>query len=275
MCGRYTLRKDPERLRERFDLRAAPAWRARFNIAPAQAVPIVVAHANGGREWALALWGLRPAWLGAGEHRGRGDGREHREMERAGLELGAGSPRGRAGGPLPPPEKAGQPAGAGSAERGWINARGETVAAKPAFRAAFRQRRCLLPADGFYEWRQEGGGRRPSLFQRREGEMFAFAGLWEPMEAAGGAGRSCAIVTTRANALVAGWHERMPVILRREAYEDWLAADTQRAAALLEPFPAEEMEAREAVAQWVNSARYDGPNCLGPGDGGTAGLGGG
>lgn len=258
-------------MREHFDLRAVPVWSARFNIAPAQAVPIVVASAGGGREWALAQWGLRPAWLAApGAGRG-GDG-----AGKTGLGPGSRGPGPGAWGleapaASPPPKERGRPAergakkGAeGGAERGWINARGETVADKPAFRAAFRQRRCLLPADGFYEWRQENGGRQPSLFQRREGELFAFAGLWEPMagDAAAGEGRSCAIITTRANALVAGWHERMPVMLRREEYDDWLTGDTQRAAALIQPFPAGAMEARAAAAQWVNSARYDGPECV-------------
>lgn len=237
MCGRYTLRKDPERLREHFDLRGAPVWNARFNLAPAQEVPMVVAGPEGPR-WSLAEWGLRPAWL------------PRRGQERA-TEANPGGFSGSAG--------------RGRTDRGWINARAETVASRPAFRTAFRQRRCLLPADGFYEWRLEKGIRKPGFFQRRDGEVFAFAGLWEPIEESAGrgaGGSGCAIITTSANSVVAGYHDRMPVMLRREDYADWLGAGVDRAAVLLRPFPADEMEVRPAAARWVNSARYDGPNCL-------------
>ncbi len=221
MCGRYTLAKDPLRLREHFDLRSTPAWSARYNIAPAQPVPVIAATAAGEREWGLAQWGLRPAWAAAAPDA-----------------------------PARPP---------------LINARGETIATKPAFRGAFRQRRCLLPADGFYEWRTEGGQKQPSYFRRRDGGLFAFAAVWEPIAApgaAGGGNRGCAIVTTQANELVAAYHDRMPVMLHPSQYDVWLRAAPAAAAELLRPYAAEEMAAYPVAPRWVNSARFDGPECV-------------
>lgn len=150
-----------------------------------------------------------------------------------------------------------------------INARIETVAEKPAFRQAVRRRRCLVPADGFIEWRRQGGRRDPFWFRLRSGEPFAFAGLWEVWTPQGGpALASCTILTTAANALVAAIHDRMPVILPAEAEEDWLdptAPAEALLAALREPYPAEAMEVRPANPR-VNSPRNDDPGCLAPED---------
>lgn len=96
-----------------------------------------------------------------------------------------------------------------------INARGESVAAKPAFRAALRQRRCLVPATGFYEWKVEDGGKQPYLVRLRSGELFAFAGLWENWTGPEGEVRSFTIITTEPNALMARIHDRMPAIIPR------------------------------------------------------------
>src|ERR671916_3384872 len=96
-----------------------------------------------------------------------------------------------------------------------INARSETAAEKPSFRSAFRERRCLIPADGFYEWKRENGAKQPYYFHMQEGRPFAFAGLWESWNREGEI-RSCAILTTQANDVVGEIHERMPVILPRD-----------------------------------------------------------
>jgi putative SOS response-associated peptidase YedK len=145
-----------------------------------------------------------------------------------------------------------------------INARSETAAKKPIFREAFRTARCLIPADGFYEWRRAGSRREPFHIQLHDGQPFAFAGLWLPAEAT--AQDACVILTTDANALVARIHDRMPVILRRQDYARWLDPGNQdRTAleALLRPYAAAQMTA-SAVGQFVNDARNEGPRCLEP-----------
>lgn len=145
-----------------------------------------------------------------------------------------------------------------------INARSEEVADKPAFRSAFRRRRCLIPADGFYEWRKQGKVKQPFLFQIRRKEPFGMAGLWEEWKNPdGGILTSCTILTTNANSLVESVHPRMPVILRREDHDAWLDPDRcsgERLANLLLPYPGEEMVSRE-VSPWVNNARHEGPEC--------------
>ncbi|MBN2370854.1 MAG: SOS response-associated peptidase [Vicinamibacteria bacterium] len=146
-----------------------------------------------------------------------------------------------------------------------INARAETLAEKPSFRDAFRCRRCLVPADGFYEWKTAGQDRNPHLFHLRNGGPFAIAGLWEP-SLASGEQDSCAIVTTDANALLRGFHDRMPVILPKESHGLWLDIDLANAEdllVLLRPYPAEEMCSR-AVSRGVNNPRFDDPSCIAP-----------
>ena len=141
-----------------------------------------------------------------------------------------------------------------------INARAESVARKPAFREPFRKRRCLVPADGFYEWRRVGRARDPYLVKMRDGRTFAFASVWDRW----GSDRleSCAILTTAANALVAPIHGRMPVVLDRSSYALWLDPDApeEDLHRLLRPFPAEEMVAYPVSAR-VNSTAVDDPEC--------------
>lgn len=148
-----------------------------------------------------------------------------------------------------------------------INARAETVAEKAAFRAAFRRRRCLIPADGFYEWRRTGGKKQPFYLRLGCGRTFAFAGLWERWRGAGGEVlETCAIITTEANELVAAVHDRMPVILRPDDYRVWLepaALDLGAAKALFRPYPAQDMVAH-AVSLRVNSPRHDDDACVAP-----------
>jgi putative SOS response-associated peptidase YedK len=145
-----------------------------------------------------------------------------------------------------------------------INARSESAAEKPMFRAAFRQHRCVIPADGFYEWQKgEGGPSRPFFVRRRDGEPLAFAGLWQPVRLESGERlETCAILTTAASPLLSPIHSRMPVMLRPDAIDAWLDPEvraTELLQALLEqPLPDAELESYE-VGRAVNSPRHDGP----------------
>ena len=146
-----------------------------------------------------------------------------------------------------------------------INARAETLAEKPSFKRALESRRCLVPADGFYEWARKGSRKIPHRFTLKDGGLFAFAGLRETWrEPGGGLLESFTIVTTQANDLLKSVHDRMPVILRREDEPLWLDPKTGATAevkGLLRPFPAEDMAAAE-VSPLVNSPKNDGPACL-------------
>ena len=147
-----------------------------------------------------------------------------------------------------------------------INARSETAPEKPSFRRAFRERRCLIPADGFYEWRRTNGAKQPYYIHMEGGHPFAFAGLWESWDKGGeGEVRTCTILTTRANALVDEIHERMPVILAPDAYDVWLdpASERDELAGLLAPYPEDEMEAYP-VSRFVNSPSNNDPRCVEP-----------
>lgn len=142
-----------------------------------------------------------------------------------------------------------------------INARGETLGEKPAFRQAFARRRCLIPADGFYEWRKEGSKKLPMRFVLKSGEPFAFAGLWEQWKRPDGEWlHTCTIITTTPNDVLAPIHDRMPVILRPEAEDLWLdaAAEVSALTELLVPYPSDEMEGYP-VSMAVNSPRFDLP----------------
>ncbi|HOT30120.1 MAG TPA: SOS response-associated peptidase [Candidatus Ozemobacteraceae bacterium] len=153
-----------------------------------------------------------------------------------------------------------------------INARSETAATKPAFRTAFRRRRCLVPATGFYEWKAEAGKRNPWYFRMRDGGLFAFAGLWETsVSPDGGEFDTCTILTTSPNELVAAVHDRMPCILPPESWPAWLGTGEEPVGAgeiaaiqsLLGPFPAGPMIGTRVSAA-VNSATAEGPGCIAP-----------
>jgi putative SOS response-associated peptidase YedK len=145
-----------------------------------------------------------------------------------------------------------------------INGRSETLLEKPAFREAFRTRRCLIPADGFYEWKKAGKQRHPFHFGMKDNSLFAFAGVWDRWKSPGGPMlQSCSILTTAANELLDGVHDRMPVILPRRHYEAWLtapAAEAERLAELLVPFDAGIMR-RYPVSSQVNRPENDTPEC--------------
>lgn len=150
-----------------------------------------------------------------------------------------------------------------------INARGESVAEKPAFRTAFARRRCLVLADGYLEWQTVGKKKLPLWFRRQDEQPFAFAGLWERWRGPAGTPEdappleSCTIVTTTANPGSAHIHDRMPVILEPVDYDFWLdpASDKERLLALLQPYPEESLRV-DPVSQRVNSVRNDDPACL-------------
>lgn len=145
-----------------------------------------------------------------------------------------------------------------------LNARGETIASKPSFRAAFKTRRCLIAADGFYEWQRKGKVKQPYHFHLRAGGPLAFAGLWEEWETPQGMRlESCTIATTTAHPVVAPIHDRMPVILPRATFDAWLspASTVDELQALLQPYPGDDLEATP-VSQTVNNARNEVPECL-------------
>jgi putative SOS response-associated peptidase YedK len=148
-----------------------------------------------------------------------------------------------------------------------INARAETLAEKPSFQRALQKRRCLVIADGFYEWQQEGKKKTPLYITLKSREVFGFAGLWESWKSpTGDTIHSCAIVTTAPNAFMTSIHQRMPVILSRAAEAQWLdrsIEDPARLLALLTPYADGEMSAY-AVSSAVNSPRNDSPVCIEP-----------
>jgi putative SOS response-associated peptidase YedK len=147
-----------------------------------------------------------------------------------------------------------------------INAMAETVADKPFFRAALRQRRCLIPASGFYEWSAAGKKKQPYYFTLKTGLPFAFAGLWERWQGDGEDILSCTLITTQANDVLRPYHHRMPVIVPPAAYVHWLdpaVKQPEALAGLLQPYPAGEMLAFP-VATRVNSPTFDDPRCIEP-----------
>ncbi len=226
MCGRYTLAiPDPAQIRARFPVGETVEIRRRYNVAPGDDVLAVTAARDGTRRGELLRWGLVPAWA---------------QSPAIGLRL--------------------------------INARAETVAEKPAFRTAFAHMRCLVIADGFYEWRRAERSRKQAVhITRSDQEPFAFAGLWSVWHsgrearspAASEPLRSCSIITLGASGEISALHDRMPLILPRDAEELWLASSTPAAllADLVARAPAIATTLR-AVGPAVNDARYDGPDCL-------------
>ena len=151
-----------------------------------------------------------------------------------------------------------------------INARAETAATSPAFREALRRRRCLLPADGFYEWRAgatKRGPKQPFHIQREDGRPIALAGLWERWKGPDGSRlESCTVLTTTPNELLAEVHDRMPVVLAPDAWPLWLDREVQdvaRVVPLLVPAPAANLIV-SPVGTWVNDPKHDDPLCLAP-----------
>lgn len=152
-----------------------------------------------------------------------------------------------------------------------INARSETLSEKPSFRSAYRRRRCLILSDGFYEWQQIPGsrGKQPVFVRFNDKRPFAFAGLWEIWNSPDGSEvRSCTIITTKPNSLLEPIHNRMPVILPSEVYNDWLSPEDRQSTQLnhlLVPYPSSEMVAFP-VSRKVNSPQFDSPDLIIPVD---------
>ena len=145
-----------------------------------------------------------------------------------------------------------------------INARSETVAEKPAYRESFERRRCLVIADGFYEWRREGRHKQPFYFSRPSGEPFAIAGLWDRWRGAEAPVDSFTLLTTDANREVASVHHRMPVVLESESWDGWLDPSRPGSPDMMSRLhpPADGHFVSRAVSTWVNSPHNDGPRCV-------------
>ncbi len=165
--------------------------------------------------------------------------------------------------------------------KGFINARVETIERKPSFSESFMNRRCLIFADGFYEWERNGKVSQPYYFQMKDGAPFAFAGIWDVWTSNGNSTSinstsgtslsessitSCAIITTTANELLAQIHHRMPVILDSGSYDLWLTGRLPNVKPLLQPFPASEMMSH-TVSRDVNDVKLDDPHLVQPADG--------
>lgn len=140
-----------------------------------------------------------------------------------------------------------------------INARGETVAEKPSFKQAFKKRRCLILANGFYEWKRDGKIKIPMYISLKDNRLFAFAGLWETYKTEGNPLHTCTIITTSPNELVRDVHDRMPVIIPREKEQTWLdlTMEESRVQEIIKPYPAEEMFTYQ-VPSLVNSPKNEG-----------------
>jgi putative SOS response-associated peptidase YedK len=145
-----------------------------------------------------------------------------------------------------------------------INARVESVAGKPTYRAAFKHRRCLIPADGFYEWQQAGDKKVPHYIHMQDESVFAFAGLWEHWHGEEGAFDSCAIITVPASGIMAAIHSRMPAIIAAADYDAWLdtdRSDTSAIMPLLEMSSSDQLQAY-AVSTYVNSPQHTDARCI-------------
>jgi putative SOS response-associated peptidase YedK len=230
MCGRYTLKVDTRQVAARFHLPAtnvSAEVEPRYNIAPSQMNPVITA--NDGNHLELMQWGLVPAW-----------------------------------------------AKEAKSNYSTINARVETLTSSPTYRKPLRRQRCLVPATGFYEWQVVGGkaskaARQPFYFELAEdgseGQLFAFAGLYDVWHGPDGRElKSYTIITTGGNDLVRPVHERMPVILPREAEQRWLdpeLGDPEELIKLLQPYPATLMRGYP-VSLAVNRPANDGLECIAP-----------
>lgn len=226
MCGRFTLAQSGEAIARTFHLTSPPTVEPRYNIAPTQPVPVIVADPEDGQahQFTYRYWGLIPSWS---------------KDPTMGARM--------------------------------INARSETVTEKPSFRTAFQRRRCLVVADGFYEWQGTGKAKQPYFFYlgaaAETRPPFGFAGLWEHWESPEGDWiDSCTILTTTANDVLSPVHDRMPVILAEPAYDLWLDPAVQQSAelrSLLQPYPPETMSSYP-VHPRVNHSKNEGSDCIQP-----------
>ncbi len=218
MCGRYSLTKPIKTLKEHFQATAFELKHGpRYNIAPSQQVPVILAGAQG-REIHTLRWGLIPSWA-------------------------------------KDPDMANR----------LINARAETVHEKPSFRSSFRKRRCLVPADGFYEWQVRDEGKSPQYIRMHTGGLFAFAGLWSEWDSGQETLRTFTIITIAANRELESIHHRMPVILLPEQYDRWMDPKTSPDPLkdTLRPL-GEGLLDHYAISKTVNSPKNDSAECIEP-----------
>jgi putative SOS response-associated peptidase YedK len=237
MCGRYSQTLELSELLKRFGLKPPPfSYKSSYNIAPGTPAPVICA---GGLK--LLKWGFIPAWSSGGG---------------ASLPLfSAGSTLERKYSEEVAPDKAAAPE-----REGFINARAEGIASRPAFRSAFYRSRCIIPADGFYEWHSSGGGKTPYRFELRDKTLFGMAGVCD--ESSG----TFAIITAAASALVRTVHHRMPVILERRHESMWLDPkfrDSETLLPLLRAYDSSQMHVYR-VSDIVNDPKNDSPDCLKP-----------
>jgi putative SOS response-associated peptidase YedK len=219
MCGRFVITSSPEALRRLFGYQEQPNLPARYNIAPTQPVPVVLAERSG-RKFMLMRWGFLPAWA--------------KDPKKFGL---------------------------------VINARSESVQEKPAFKNAIRRRRCLIPADGYYEWHDMGARKRPLFVYPAKGGPIAFAALWETWIGPNGEEvDTVAIATTAASKDLATFHPRMPVTIEPKAYELWLDCHNVEAdvATSLLIAPPQGMFAWHEVPTLANSVANDDARLIAP-----------
>lgn len=220
MCGRFSLTVEVDAVAGAFRAEIAPPLRhhrPRYNIAPTEDAPIVIAARGGGRRAGLMRWGLVPHWA---------------ESPRVGPRM--------------------------------INARSETVDRRSAFRESFLARRCLVPADGFYEWESRPSGKQPYWLHLAGREMFAMAGIWSSWRSRTGSRLlTFSILTRDAPAAIRRLHDRVPVILPPHNWDDWLAQGTTSAAlqAILNAAEPPDLNLHP-VSRSVNRAGYDEPDCV-------------
>jgi putative SOS response-associated peptidase YedK len=221
MCGRFALATEKHLLEILFELDLQPDFdfKPRYNIAPAQKVPVVrLDSKEGKRELTEMKWGLVPFWA---------------------KDISIGNR--------------------------LINARAETVAEKPSFRDAFKKRRLLVPASGFYEWKKTAGRKTPYYISNADRRLLALAGLWERWDKEGEPLETFTILTTAPNSLVAELHDRMPVIISQADYENWLQPDPDfvELEQLFRPYPEEKLRVT-AVSSLVNNPANECPELLQP-----------
>ena len=216
MCGRYSLTKPIKTLKEHFQAIALEMDHdKRYNIAPSQSAPVVIAGQQGHEIHAMH-WGLIPTW--------------------------AKDP---------------------TLSNRLINARAETVHEKPSFKPSLKKRRCLVPADGFYEWQASDNGKIPQYIRLHTGGLFAFAGLWSEWDSGKEILQTFTIITTEANRDLKSIHHRMPVILSPENYTDWIDASSNNFLNLLNPLEEGLLSSYE-ISKAVNSPKNDSEECIQP-----------
>lgn len=243
MCGRYSQTLDLAEVVKRFGLKQAPfSAKPSYNIAPGSQVPVVCA---GGLK--LFKWGFVPSWSSGGFGGGpalplfsAGNTLERKFSEETAPDTAVPQQR-----------------------EGFINARAEGIASRPAFRSAFYRSRCIIPADGFYEWQTSAGVKTPYRFEMRDKGLFGMAGIYEE--------KSCtfSIITTAASALVRTVHHRMPVILEPRHEALWLDPkfrDSETLLPLLRAYDSAKMHVYR-VSDVVNDPKNDSPDCLRPPEG--------